>query len=139
MLVITETISIPDQEAEFVPIRASGPGGQHVNKVSSAVHLRLDINMSSLPEHCKKRLLNMADRRITEGGIIVIKAGQFRSLEQNKADALQRLRLLIAGSLKQSKKRIPTRPSKRSQTRRLEKKQQQSKRKSLRRRITSFE
>lgn len=139
MLIITDTISIPEQEVEFLPIRASGPGGQHVNKVSSAVHLRFDINTSSLPEHCKKRLLRMADRRITAGGIIVIKAGQFRSLEQNKTDALQRLRLLIADSLRQSKKRIPTRPSKRSQAKRIEKKQQHSKRKSLRRKITSFE
>ncbi len=139
MLIITDTISIPEQEVEFLPIRASGPGGQHVNKVSSAVHLRFDINTSSLPEHCKRRLLRMADRRITAGGIIVIKAGQFRSLEKNKIDALQRLRLLIAGSLRQSKKRIPTRPSKRSQTKRIEKKQQHGKRKSLRRKITSFE
>ena len=96
MLIITDTISIPEQEVEFLPIRASGPGGQHVNKVSSAVHLRFDINTSSLPEHCKRRLLRMADRRITAGGIIVIKAGQFRSLEQNKTDALQRLRAALA-------------------------------------------
>lgn len=136
---INKAIAIPEQEVEFLPIRSSGPGGQHVNKVSSAVHLRFDIYTSSLPEHCKKRLLQMADRRITEGGIIVIKASQFRSLEQNKADALQRLRLLIADSLRQKKKRIPTRPSKRSQAKRVEKKQQQSKRKSLRRKIVSFE
>ncbi|NNF45967.1 MAG: aminoacyl-tRNA hydrolase, partial [Desulfofustis sp.] len=92
MLEITDTISIPERELEFTQIRASGPGGQHVNKVATAVQLRFDITSSSLPEYCKNRLRGLNDRRITEDGVIIIKAQQFRSLDQNKADATQRLR-----------------------------------------------
>jgi len=139
MLVITDTISIPEREVEFSQIRAAGPGGQHVNKVASAVQLRFDIENSSLPYNCKQRLAALNDRRITEDGVIVIKAQQFRSLEQNKADALQRLRLLIGRALTTRKKRVPTRPSKASKSRRLDTKQRKSRRKSLRRKVTSFD
>lgn len=139
MLVITDTISIPEREVEFSQIRAAGPGGQHVNKVATAVQLRFDIENSSLPDNCKQRLAALNDRRITEDGVIVIKAQQFRSLEQNKADALQRLRLLIGRALTTRKKRVPTRPSKASKSRRLDTKQRQSRRKSLRRKVTSFD
>ncbi len=139
MLVITDTISIPEREVEFSQIRASGPGGQHVNKVATAVQLRFDIRNSSLPDNCKHRLTALNDRRITEDGVIVIKAQQFRSLEQNKADALQRLRLLIKRALTTRKKRVPTRPSKASKSRRLNTKQLQGRRKSLRRKVTSFD
>ncbi len=139
MISISNSISIPDREVDFAQIRAAGPGGQHVNKVATAVQLRFDISNSSLPEYCKNRLLRLSDRRITEDGIIVIKAQQFRSLEQNKADALQRLKLLIARALHKNKKRIPTRPSRASKAKRLDTKQHQSRRKSLRRKITSFD
>jgi ribosome-associated protein len=139
MLAITDTISIPDRELEFTQIRASGPGGQHVNKVATAVQLRFDITSSSLPEHCKKRLRTLNDRRITEDGVIIIKAQQFRSLDQNKADAAQRLRMLVARALVNPKKRVPTTPSRSSQTKRLDSKQRHSRRKTLRRKITSHD
>ena len=139
MLTITDNISIPDRELEFTQIRASGPGGQHVNKVATAVQLRFDISSSSLPEYCKKRLRALNDRRITEDGIIIIKAQQFRSLDQNKADAAQRLRLLIARALVSRKRRVPTKPSRASQTKRLDSKQRQSRRKTLRRKVTSYD
>lgn len=136
ILVISDTVRIPERELEFTQIRAAGPGGQHVNKVSTAVQLRFDIHKSSLPDFCKNRLLALRDRRVTEDGIIVIKAQQFRSLEQNKEDALQRLRLLIAGTLKRRKKRIPTRPTRASQSKRLDQKQRRGRNKSLRRKVT---
>ncbi|MBT8347756.1 MAG: aminoacyl-tRNA hydrolase [Desulfofustis sp.] len=139
MLEITDTISIPERELEFTQIRASGPGGQHVNKVATAVQLRFDITSSSLPEYCKNRLRGLNDRRITEDGVIIIKAQQFRSLDQNKADATQRLRLLIARALVSKKKRVPTKPSRASQTKRLDSKQRRSRRKTLRRKVTSDE
>lgn len=139
MLEITDTISIAERELEFTQIRAAGPGGQHVNKVATAVQLRFDIASSSLPDDCKKNLLALNDRRITEDGIIVIKAQQFRSLEQNKADAIQRLCLLISRALVSRKRRVPTRPNRASKTKRLDAKQRQSRRKTLRRKVTSYE
>ena len=139
MIAITDNISIQEREVEFTQIRAAGPGGQHVNKVATAVQLRFDIGNSSLPDYCKHRLKTLNDRRITEDGIIVIKAQQFRRLEQNKADALQRLRLLIKRALVSRKKRVPTKPSRASQTKRLDTKQRHSRRKSMRRKVTSFD
>lgn len=139
MVKISDTISIPDRELEFTQIRASGPGGQHVNKVATAVQLRFDITSSSLPEHLKKRLMALNDRRINEAGVIMIKAQQFRSLDQNKADALQRLRLLISRAMVSRKKRVPTKPSRASHTKRLDSKQRQSRRKTLRRKVTSHD
>lgn len=139
MLAITDHISIPDRELEYTQIRASGPGGQHVNKVATAVQLRFDIDSSSLPEQCKKRLRALNDRRITEDGVIIIKAQQFRSLDQNKADAAERLRLLIGRALVSRKRRVPTTPSRASQTRRLDAKQRRSRRKTLRRKVTTHD
>ena len=139
MLHINQNISIPLKEIELNQIRASGPGGQHVNKVATAIHLRFNIPASSLPEFCKKRILELNDRRISNDGDIIIKAQQFRSLDQNKEDALHRLRLLIVTALKKDKKRIPSRPTRASRQKRLENKQQRSRKKSTRKKITSYD
>jgi ribosome-associated protein len=120
MLRISPRITIPDSELETQAIRAQGAGGQNVNKVSNAVHLRFDIPGSSLPAEYKERLLALRDRRITDDGVVVIKAQQYRSLEQNHEDALSRLRELILSIAVLPKKRKATRPTKGSKERRLE-------------------
>ncbi len=132
MLQITENVSIPDEEIEFSAIRAQGSGGQNVNKVSSAIHLRFDINASSLAEGYKERLLNLRDSRISKEGIIVIKAQKFRTREKNRQDALERLRQLIESATITRKPRRPTRASKGSQIRRVDSKVQRGKTKQLR-------
>ncbi len=136
MLIISQNISIPDNELEISAIRAQGSGGQNVNKVSSAIHLRFDINASSLPEFYKQRLLSLRDQRITKEGIIVIKAQQYRTQEKNRDNALDRLREIIRGVAKVQKARKPTRPTRNSQKRRLDSKTQRGKTKALRGRVS---
>ncbi len=129
---ITPLIELPDYEIELTATGASGPGGQHVNKAATAVHLRFDIAASSLPERYKHRLLAMRDHRITRDGVVVIKAQEHRSREKNEQSALERLGDLIEAAGTERKGRRPTRPSKRARARRTDEKKQRGRTKSLR-------
>jgi ribosome-associated protein len=132
MLQLSSTVAIPADEIEISAIRAQGAGGQNVNKVATAIHLRFDIAASSLPEFYKSRLLQLTDHRITKDGVIVIKAQEHRSQEQNREEALKRLRDLIKSAVVRPKVRKASKPTRRSQLKRLDRKSRRGQIKALR-------
>lgn len=132
MLAITPALSIPEDEIEITSVRASGPGGQHGDKASTAVHLRFDIRASSLPERHRERLLAVSDHRITKDGVVVIKAQESRSRELNEEAARERLRELVHAVTVTPKRRKPTRPSRNARRRRTDEKKQRGRTKALR-------
>ena len=139
MLQITKTVNIPLAEVEITAIRSPGPGGQNVNKVATAIHLRFDIRASSLPDLFKERLLVLADHRITKDGVVVIKAARARSQEKNREDALRRLQELLKSVSSTPKKRKATKPSRGSQLTRMDSKTKRGKVKSLRGKVKNHD
>ncbi len=132
MIRIDDNLALPDEEIQLSAIRAQGAGGQNVNKVSSAIHLRFDIRGSSLPAQVKERMLNSQDQRITADGVLVIKAQNHRTQEKNRRDAISRLRQAIQDATRVRKKRIPTRPGLAAKQKRLDSKKKRSQLKKLR-------
>ena len=135
MLDISSELSIPENEIQCEAIRAQGAGGQNVNKVSSAIHLRFDIKNSSLPAGYKEKILGLSDKRISKDGIVVIKAQRFRSQEKNREDALDRLRELLQAAGATRKRRKPTKPTRSSQQKRVDSKTKRGQLKSQRGRV----
>ncbi len=132
---ISPDLNISDREIELKAVRSQGAGGQNVNKVSSAIHLRFDITASSLPEKYKQRLLALQDHRITSQGVVVIKAQQHRTRERNRTDALERLCKLVRSVMTEPKKRIATRPSRAAKRKRLDEKTRRGQTKELRKKV----
>jgi len=136
MLIISNTVTIDEWELDFSAIRSQGAGGQNVNKVASAIHLRFDIKRSKLPDFYKQRLLNLNDSRLTKEGVIVIKSQSHRTQELNKEEALNRLKELIISATQVQKKRRATKPSRNSQRKRMDSKTKRGQTKELRKNIS---